>query len=215
MFIFLLKNKVGPAILDNKAKIFCNAEAKQLIKENLINGEFTDGKNGRRLFSIDVAEIYDDPDVLKFLKEKASNYEEWQRLNSAGWFALLILAQHGDEQSIKKVIQIAKIPVKDRVAQIYDMIGQLSYVRRTEIVDLLREFLASNETQMSYDGSVISASNTAAMSLSSMIKDYPKVDSWGRFYDDLKPKCIEWFNTHKSYEFKEGMSYNVYIAFRF
>ncbi len=182
-------------------KKYYNEQSRRIIKDLLLKH----GCKRYALFLIDRAGIYNDPEIIAFLKREAENYRLWsRRSNQTPWFALLILARNGDKGSLKKIIGLANIPNKEeRPFQVQLMPIQLAYVQQPEIVELLRGFLLSKESYFHGEDVVpryADLSHAAARALSNMIEGYPKISRWG--YNEKTPKeCIEWFDDNKEYKF--------------
>ena len=211
---FFLKNmtpqnprwmQVGAEFILNafKNKNDYNKESRKIIKDLLLK----DGCDKYALFLIDRADIYNDPEIVAFLKEKAEPYKSWSWRNKTPWFALLILARNGDKDAIKKVISLANLPShKERQFQIQIMPVQLAYVQQPEIVELLKEFLNSKESYFNGRDCIpqrSDLSHASARALSNMIIDFPEVKSY-EYPDKKRKECIEWFDKHKEYKFNKN-----------
>jgi hypothetical protein len=180
-----------------------NDESRKIFKDLLLRNDC----DKYALFLIDCAGIYDDPEIIAFLKEKAEPYQVWSRRNKTPWFALLILARHGDKNAIKKVIKLANLPdQKERSLQILIMPIQLAYVQQPEIVELLKKFLHSKESYFNGRDCVpqrSDLSHASARALSNMIIGFPEVKSY-EYPDKKRKECIEWFDKHKKYQFNQN-----------
>ena len=219
---FFLKNmtpknprwmRIGAEFILNvfKNKNNYNEESQKIIKDLLLK----DGCDKYALFLIDRAGIYDDPEIITFLKEKAKPYKSWSWRNKTPWFALLILARNGDKNAIKKVIKLANptnVKITDHISyqkrrnQVQLMPVQLAYVQQPEIVELLKKFLHIKESYFNGHDCVpqrSDLSHASARALSNMIEGYPKVNNWG-YTKKLRKECIEWFDKHKKYKFNKN-----------
>lgn len=181
-------------------KKYYNEQSRKIIKDLLLKY----GCKRYALFLIDRAGIYNDPEIIAFLKKEAENYRLWSRSNKTPWLALLILARNGDKDSLKKIIELASIPNKEeRSFQVQLMPIQLAYVQQPEIVELLRGFLISKESYFKGEDVVpryADLSHAAARALSNMIEGYPKINYWG-YTEKIRRGCIDWFDNHKKYKF--------------
>jgi hypothetical protein len=179
---------------------YYNEESRKIIKDLLLK----DGCKRYALFLIDRADIYNDPEIIKFLKKQSENYRLWSWENRTPWIALLILARHGNKDAMKRIVELANIPnKKERSSQVQLMPLQLAYVQHSKIVELLRQFLKSKESYFHGEDAVPQSadlSHASARALSNMIIGYPKISRWG-YTDAERKKCIDWFDKHNDYKF--------------
>lgn len=208
---FMLKDMSPHSALDPGIILDCfdaldyyNEESREVIKKYIL-------KEGdrRALFLIDLAGLYDDPEVIDFLHKWAKQSSVDNFWETPG-FALLILGRHGDKKAIEKIIEIAEELVTKKKKYMTPV--RLAYVIQPEIVDLLREFLKSREFRYNGRDTVpqkADVSHSAARALSSMIIGYPKVDYW-EYTEELRQECIEWFDKHKEYKFNDKFNFSLY-----
>ena len=214
IFNFLLKNMTPrtPEWMRTRAKFILtdfkdkkdyNEESRKIVK-NLLQ---KDGCDRYALFLIDRADIYNDQEIIDFLKKKAAPYKLWSWKARTPWIALLILAQHGDKDAIAKIVKLANTPNhKERRYQIQLMPVQLAYVQQPEIVELLKKFLHSNESYFNGGDCVpmcADLSHASARALSNMIIGYPKINNL-KYTKKMRKECIEWFDKHKKYKFNKN-----------
>jgi hypothetical protein len=190
---------------------YYNNEARKIIKNYLLKeGE------GRASFLIDLAGLYNDPEIQEYLHNKASKCEEWQWKKNTEWVALLILAHHGEKDAIKKIIEIAQKPTKNRSRQVFDMPLQLAYVPQPQIVELLKSFLTNKESYF-FGADVFPQyfrlCHTSAISLSILLEGFPNVDP-NYFKESDREKWLDWFKDNKQWKIKKEIVYPSIIKER-
>ena len=166
-------------------------------------------KEGCDLLLIELAGVFDNPGIQKYLRKESakSSADNFKRVPG---YALQLLGRHGDKQAISKIIKISKELVYKRNKYVVPGL-YLMNIPQPEIVELLKEFLNSNLSMFNGRDCVpqySDLSHSAARALTRMIIGFPTVKGY-EYPDKKRKECIDWINKNKKYKFSK----EIYFGF--